>query len=137
MEIKKCTAADVSELAILNLQLVEDEQCDKKRLSIKEMEERMSGWLAGDYDAYFFIADLSVVGYALVDRTKEPFYLKHFMIKREYRRMSYGRNALQLLIDYLGTEQLDIEVYSWNKRGIAFWESCGFKERCKYMRYQR
>jgi RimJ/RimL family protein N-acetyltransferase len=135
MKIRRCTTEDIDLLAVMNQQLVEDEQCDKVRLTLQELKDRMSDFITGDYDAYFFVVGDDVVGYALVDRMKEPYYLKHFMIERSFRRMHYGQEAIKILIESLGTAQLEIEVYSWNERGIAFWESCGFVERCKYMRY--
>lgn len=137
MEIEKCTINDIYELAVMNNQLIEDEQCDKKRLTLQELEERMLGFITGDYDAYYFTVDKAIVGYGLVDRTKSPLYLRHFLIKREFRRKSYGKEAIKILLERLGTNTLEIEVYSWNERGIRFWESCGFKERCKYMRLTR
>jgi ribosomal protein S18 acetylase RimI-like enzyme len=137
MEIQKCTRKDITELAIMNNQLIEDERCDNKKLTVHELEERMQGFITGDYDAYFFIVDSQVVGYGLVDKVKSPLYLRHFLIKREYRRKSYGKEAFQALLEHLGADSIDIEVYSWNERGIGFWESCGFKERCKYMRYSK
>ncbi|MBE5929916.1 MAG: GNAT family N-acetyltransferase [Lachnospiraceae bacterium] len=42
MEIRKCTLEDVSQLAVLNKQLIEDEQSNNP-MTVKELEERMSG----------------------------------------------------------------------------------------------
>lgn len=137
MEICKCSLADVKELAFMNSQLIEDEQCDNKKLNMQELEDRMLGFITGDYDAYFFLADGEVVGYGLVNNTRNPLYLRQFLIKREYRRKSYGREAFYSLLKLLGTDIIDIDVYTWNERGLKFWENCGFKERCKNMRYTR
>jgi ribosomal protein S18 acetylase RimI-like enzyme len=95
----------------------------------------MLEFITGDYDAYFFIVDSQVVGYGLVNKTRSPLYLRQFLIRREYRRKSYGKEAFQALLKELGADTIDIEVYTWNERGIRFWESCGFIERCKYMRF--
>lgn len=53
MEIKKCTLEDVAKLAVLNKQLIDDEKSDNP-MSIQELEERMTGFLNTEYDAYFF-----------------------------------------------------------------------------------
>ena len=136
MEIKKCTLEDVPQLAILNKQLIEDEKSNNP-MSIKELEERMSGFLQSEYDAYFFLVEESVVGYALVKHTCTPLYLRQFLIAREYRQRHHGTGAFHALLEYLGVDRMDIEVLPWNERGMRFWESCGFKEISRYMRFER
>ena len=136
MEIKKCTLEDVSQLAILNKQLIEDEKSNNP-MSIKELEERMSGFLNSEYDAYFFLVEDVVVGYALVKHTCTPFYLRQFLIARGHRQKHYGTEAFRLLLEYLDVDRMDIEVLPWNERGMCFWESCGFKEISRYMRFER
>ena len=136
MEIKKCTLEDVPQLAFFNKQLIEDEKSNNP-MSIEELEERMTGFLNTEYDAYFFLVDETVVGYALVKKTCTPLYLRQFLIAREYRRKHYGREAFRALSEYLGVERMDIEVLPWNERGMRFWESLGFKEISRCMRYKR
>ena len=136
MEIKKCTLDDVSQLAGLNKQLIEDEKSNNP-MSIDELEERMKGFLNSEYDAYFFLIDEIVVGYALVKNTCTPLYLRQFLIAREYRQKHYGTEAFRLLLEYLSVDRMDIEVLPWNERGIQFWESCGFREISRYMRFEK
>lgn len=136
MEIRKCTLEDVSQLAVLNKQLIEDEQSNNP-MTVKELEERMSDFLNSEYDAYFFLVEESVVGYALVKHMCTPLYLRQFLIAREYRQRHYGTEAFHALLEYLGVEQMDIEVLPWNERGMRFWESCGFKEISRYMRFEK
>ena len=136
MEIRKCTLEDVSLLAVLNKQLIEDEQSNNP-MTVQELEERMSGFLNSEYDAYFFRVEVEVVGYALVKRTCTPLYLRQFLIAREYRQRHYGTEAFHALLEYLDVEQMDIEVLPWNERGMRFWESCGFKEISRYMRFEK
>lgn len=136
MEIKKCTLEDVPQLAVLNKQLIDDEKSNNP-MNIRELEARMEGFLNTDYDAYFFIVDEAAVGYALVKNTCTPLYLRHFLIDRKYRKQHYGTEAFNSLIKYLGVNDIDIEVLSWNEAGKRFWESCGFKELSRYMRYQK
>ncbi len=136
MEIRKCKLDDVSLLAVLNKQLIEDEQSNNP-MGIEELEERMSVFLNSEYDAYFFWVEEAVVGYALVKHTCTPLYLRQFLIAREYRQMHYGTEAFHALLEYLGVDRMEIEVLPWNERGMRFWESCGFKEISRYMRFER
>lgn len=133
MKIRKCTLKDISQLAILNKQLIEDEKSDNP-MSIKELEERMLGFLNTDYEAFFFLAGEAVVGYALVKKTCMPLYLRQFFIDRSYRKQHYGTEAFNALLKYLDVSSIDIEVLSGNEPGNRFWESCGFKEISRYMR---
>ena len=136
MDIRKCILDDVPQLAFFNKQLIEDEKSNNP-MSIKELEERMTGFLNTEYDAYFFLVDETVVGYALVKNTCTPLYLRQFLIAREYRQKHYGTEAFHLLLEYLDVDRMDIEVLPWNERGMCFWESCGFKEISRYMRFEK
>ena len=135
MKIQKCTAEDSSALALLNKELIEDENSDNQ-MTLPELEDRMRGFLATEYDAYFIKAEETVVGYALVRTSCRPLYLRQFLIMRAHRRKHYGKQAFEALLETLGTDAIDIEVYSWNERGIRFWESCGFKPRSICMRHE-
>lgn len=64
MYIQKCTIADVPVLAKLNKQLIDDEKSNNP-MSISELENRMSEFLQTEYNAYFFIQNSKVIGYAL------------------------------------------------------------------------
>lgn len=136
ISVKVCSASDVKELAALNKQLIDDEKSDNP-MSIGELEERMAGFLATDYSAYFFVdGEDNVIGYALVRNNCEPLYLRQFLIKREYRGHHFGTAAFNSLLDFLGVTSIDIEVLSHNKAGLGFWKSCGFKEISRYMRFE-
>ena len=103
----------------------------------KQLEERMAGFLHTEYDAYFFMAEETVVGYALVKNTSTPLYLQQFLIDRKYRKHHYGTGAFRALLEHLGVDSIDIEVLSWNEAGNRFWESCGFREISRYMRFEK
>jgi len=136
MKIKKCTLKDVTQLALLNKQLIDDEKSNNP-MSIEELGQRMTGFLSSEYDAYFFVEQEAVVGYALIKNTCNPLYLRQFLIDRKYRRKHYGTEAFNTLMQYLDIKSIDIEVLPWNERGILFWESCGFREISRYMRLER
>lgn len=143
MEIKKCTLDDTETLAQLNKQLIEDEKSDNP-MTLEELEYRMERFITTEYDAYFFVEDANeegakcgeILGYALVKNSCTPLYLRQFFIKREHRKKHLGTEAFQLLKAHLKADTLDIEVLSWNEAGMKFWQSLGFCERSRYMRYQ-
>lgn len=49
--------------------------------------------------------------------------------------MHYGEQAFRELFSYLNVDTIDIEVLTWNERGMGFWKKLNFKERSVYMRY--
>lgn len=135
MKIEKCSIEDVKTLALMNKCLIEDERSSNP-MNLSELEARMQGFLEGDYDAYYFKEEETTVGYALVDRTATPLYLRQFYIDRKQRRKHYGKSAFRALLEYLGTDCIDIDVLSWNEAGVAFWKSLGFAERYVGMRFK-
>ena len=136
MNILVCKSNDVAELAQLNRMLIEDEKA-ANTMTLPQLEQRMAEFLTSDYQAFFFEADGKHVGYALVHLTSDPPYLRQFFISREYRRLGYGKSAFFALLDHLQIREIDIDVYAWNDRGIAFWKSLGFSERCYNMRFKK
>ena len=133
--IQKCTIDDCEYLAALNKELIHAEG-SVNPMTIRELEYRMKDFLQTFYEAYFFIERDRVVGYALIKMDCEPLCLRQFLIIQEYRQRHYGKQAFQMLLSYLKTDSVDIEVLSNNYQGIKFWEEMGFVERHKYMRYK-
>lgn len=136
MLIKKCTNQDITQLALMNKHLIEDEKSSNP-MSVAELETRMRGFINDDYNAYFFIEDETILGYALIRHTSTPLYLRQFYIEREYRRKHYGKQAFHQLMEYIQADTIDIDVLPWNERGRLFWESCGFNDTCISMRYKK
>lgn len=134
MDIRKCTVEDAPQLAEWNRQLIVDEQSDNP-MSIGQLEARMREFLNGSYEAYVFLDGAEPVGYALVDTGRTPVYLRQFLIFRQYRRSGLGSKAFALLLQTLEVRELDLEVLSRNQAGQDFWESLGFQERSRYLRY--
>lgn len=134
LKIRVCTEEDLDLLAVLNKQLIEDEQHDN-RMSLDQLRERMQGFLRSNYRAYLFENGAQTIGYALVDHARQPLYLRQFFICREVRRKGYGKKAFHQLLNLLATECIDLEVLSWNEKGIKFWRALGFKDRSIYMRF--
>ena len=136
IHIRPATPMDINVLASMNKQLIEDEKHDNP-MTVRQLKERMEGFLSGDYTALLFAGgDGVTIGYALVNKTTDPLYLRQFFICRDERRKGYGRRFFYKLLDYLGVETIDIEVLAWNDAGKAFWECLDFKPRSVYMRYE-
>ncbi|WP_151736387.1 GNAT family N-acetyltransferase ['Paenibacillus yunnanensis' Narsing Rao et al. 2020] len=131
--IECCTLDDLDLLAALNKQLIEDEQHDNP-LNVAGLKERMRGFLETDYRAYKFMAGPAVAGYALVNHSRKPLYLRQFFIGRDSRRNGYGRQAFTKLLEVLNAEAIEVDVLSCNERGRLFWTALGFRERSICMR---
>ncbi len=136
MVIRECTIQDCSILALLNKELIEDEKHDNT-MGIEQLEERMEGFLNGEYRALFFMQGDDIIGYALVKTVCSPPYLRQFYICRGHRRKGYGTEAFQHMMACLKTDAIDIEVLYGNARGIRFWESLGFRPRSIYLCYRK
>ena len=134
MEIIKCSVKDAPQLAAMNKELIDDEKSNNA-MDLADLEERMQDFLRGEYDAYFFEKNSQIVGYALVNPTTNPLYLRQFFIKREFRRQHLGQEAFYALKKYLHVIAIDIDVLPWNAAGRAFWKSLGFSEMYVAMRH--
>lgn len=132
--IRIATEEDLDTLANLNKQLIEDEKHDNP-MNVQQLKERMKGFIAGDNHAYLFLLDEQFVGYALVNKNRNPYYLRQFFICRDFRRRGLGKRAFHALLNLLNINTIDLEVLVWNNIGRSFWKSLGFQERSIYMRY--
>lgn len=135
MQLQKCSIQDAGKLALFNKQLIEDEKSDNP-MDLMDLERRMKEFLETEYDAYFFIENSQIIGYALIRNTSNPVYLRQFFIDRDHRKRQYGTQAFHMLLEYLGIKEIDLDVLPWNKRGLAFWKQCGFSETCIAMKYK-
>ena len=136
MRIVRCSIEDISSLALMNKHLIEDEESDNP-MSVEELEDRMRGFLRSDYNAYYFIEDEITIGYALIKHMSSPLYLRQFYIDREYRRKHYGKQAFYMLLDFLNTTEIDVDVLTDNEIGLKFWRNMGFKSKYISMRYKK
>lgn len=134
--LKLCSDDDLDLLTELNYQLIEDEGHENP-LNKAALKERMKQFIHTHYKAFLFFNNGICVGYALMDVNRRPLYLRHFFICRPFRRNGYGTRAFYKLVELFGTREIDLEVLSWNIRGIEFWKSLGFHDRSIYMRYSK
>jgi GNAT superfamily N-acetyltransferase len=100
-------------------------------MTLEQLEQRMRGWLSGEYRAVLFAQDGAVVAYALFrDDDSRGVYLRQFFVVRERRRQGIGRRALQLVEDETlpRGRRIVVDVLSGNSVGRSFWSTCGFNE---------
>lgn len=133
LEISPCT--DTALLSVLCREMMEDEPSDAIPAN-EEICRRMEAFLAAGDIAYLFTTGGQTAGYALVIAQRSPVYLRHFYISRTHRRKGYGTQAFQLLLQTLGAREMDLDVFVWNARGQAFWQSLGFEPRATIMRFR-
>jgi len=134
MTAQPATADDCSLLAQWNAQLVQDEE-HRNPMTIAELEQRMQGWLAGEYRAVIFYdgdepSNRAPVGYALYREQSDEIYLRQLFIVRERRSRGLGRHALEILRSQFWPrmKRLTVEVLVANDRALSFWRSAGFTD---------
>jgi predicted acetyltransferase len=98
---------------------------------VEQLEDRMRGWLEGDYSAVLFELNDQVVAYALYrDNEGRGIYLRQFFVVSELRRRGLGRQAFQMLRnEALGSDiRIAVEVLHRNERALSFWRAVGFAD---------
>ena len=93
MQYRDAAVADSPVLAEMNHQLIQDEG-HSNPMSVAELEDRMRGWLQGDYKAIIFSDEQGSIGYALWRPEPEGVYLRQFLVHRDRRRQGLGRTAM-------------------------------------------
>jgi len=130
MELVKALISQLDELVEMNNQLVIDEQFDVI-LSQADMISRMKDFITGNiYDCYLIIENRLCCGYCLLDKTKNPIYLRHLFVKNIFRGKGLGKEAINQLMEIYKSSLLDIEVMAWNENAIKFYNKLGFV--CRY-----
>ncbi len=116
-------------LGMLNRELIRDEG-HRNRMSVAELEERMRGWLAGEYRGVIFEEGEVIVGYALFRPDEEEIYLRQLFIVREQRRKGYGREAMRILREDIWPEdkRLTVDVLVKNEAAVKFWRAVGYRD---------
>lgn len=133
INIEPC--GDIELLTKLFMELALDERSDVERTE-KQAQEEMRALIGRGEKAYVFMSGKTAEGYALVNPERTPPYLHHFYICRKERRKGLGTAAYKALLETIGAKEIDLDVYLWNERGRAFWESLGFEPRALIMRYK-
>lgn len=137
MTLRPATTDDLPLLAAMNHRLIKDEG-SRNPMTLAQLQERMAGWLAGNWQVSLFVlADSAIVGYAVYEtrpdeyRPDEQRYvcLRQFFVEREYRGQGIGRRAFELLTATFPPDApVVLEVLARNPAGRRFWERVGFSD---------
>jgi len=131
------TKSDHSELSKMYLGLRADERMDDI-MTDDQVSDKMLHFLNDkNYSAFKILQDDSLAGYALIELSREPLYLKHLYVKPEYRRKGYGSLAIHELLKIFHETQIEIEEMIWNEDAVKFYESIGFDKRIIGMRLSK
>jgi predicted acetyltransferase len=132
------TVQDAATLAPLNAQLIRDEG-HHNRMSVAELEQRMSAWLSSEYKAVLFELGSQIAGYALFRQDPEHIYLRQLFVTPALRRRGVGRAALAWLWAHAWPKaaRLRIDVLLNNTAAQSFWRAVGFKDYCVVMEMDR
>ncbi|SRR5712691_10374928 len=123
--------ADCPILAELNHQLIRDEG-HRNLMTVPQLEQRMRGFLAGEYRAVIYENNDELVGYALFREQSEEIYLRQLFVVRHRRRQGIGRRAVEILRSQVWpkTKRLTVEVLVANQSAVAFWRAVGYRDYC-------
>jgi RimJ/RimL family protein N-acetyltransferase len=130
LNFRFATEADCPQIAEWNHQLIRDEG-HRNPMTVAELEQRMRGWLAGEYRAVIFQHAAEAVAYALYREQPEEIYLRQMFVIRLRRRRGIGRQAVELLRSRIwpADKRLTVEVLAANQAAVSFWRGIGF---CDY-----
>ena len=129
MTFRAATLDDCQRLAEFNHQLIRDEG-HRNRMTVPELEQRMRGWIAGEYRAVVYEEGGEIVAYALFREQAEEIYLRQLFVVRHRRSQGIGHRAVEILRSQVWpkTKRLTVEVLVANKRAVSFWRSVGYAD---------
>jgi predicted acetyltransferase len=129
MAFRLANQDDCRLLADFNLQLIRDEG-HRNRMTLPELEQRMRGWLTGEYRAVLFEEGGEVVAHALFREGPEEIYLRQLFVVCHRRRQEVGRRAVEILRSQLwpGTKRLTVQALVANKSAVPFWRAVGYTD---------
>ena len=129
MTFRAATLDDCPRLSELNHQLIRDEG-HRNQMTVPELEQRMRGWISGEYRALIYQDGGEIVAYALFREQPEEIYLRQLFVVRHRRSQGIGRRAVEILRSQVWprTKRLTVEVLVANKRAVSFWRSVGYED---------
>jgi len=132
------TINDLAELSVLNKQLREAERTDNE-MSDEEITKRMESFITGQVYKVHVLEnpEKEIIGYCVLDITREPKYMRQLFVKSQYRNNGYGKLLLKKVMEEYLLKEIDLEVMQWNESAIRFYEHIGFKSRYIGMRLSR
>ncbi|MHC5073412.1 MAG: GNAT family N-acetyltransferase [Planctomycetota bacterium] len=129
LEFRIASQKDVAWLPEMNQQLILDEK-HRNEMTLKELEQRMSGFLHGRYQAVIVRVHGEDVGYGLYIKEEDCFYIRQVYVRKEMRRQGVGRSIVNWIRNNpaQGFKIIRTSVLVWNLDGIEFWKTIGFKD---------
>ena len=146
--VRRAHERDVDVIARMNHALREDEGYPDD-IPVSRLKERLHAWLADGYESWVLeappvpaaaeeatgpSAGRVPVGYAHVDPTREPIYLRQLYVSRGARRFGLGREAVNELLEHYEAATADVDALVGNDAARRFWRELGFDERSVGMR---
>lgn len=130
MTFRIATMDDCRLLAEMNHQLLQDERHRNRFMTLPQLEERMRGFLSGEYRAVIFEEGGDIVAYALYREQPDEIYLRQLFVRRDRRRRGHGRRAIEILRSdvWPQNKRLTVDVLLHNTDAIAFWRAVGYKD---------
>ena len=127
MTFRPATLNDCALLAEMNHQLIRDEG-HRNPMTVPQLEQRMRGFIEGEYRAIIFEEYGEVVSYALYREGADEVYLRQLFVVRHRRRKGIGRRAVEILRSQVWpkTKRLTVEVLVANTAAVAFWRALGY-----------
>ena len=135
---RRASASDVTLLARMNQQLIEDE-ASRNSMSLSELESRMKNWLDGEWQAVVIEQNGEPVGYILFQFRSDEYqpseatvYVRQFFVGREHRSRGIGRWAFDIVSEtyFPNVSSVILDVLETNPRALRFWKSLGFQLYC-------
>jgi ribosomal protein S18 acetylase RimI-like enzyme len=132
MDYRFATTEDVPQLARMNRELTEDENHHNRSRPSSWFEQRMEGFLTGDYRAVLFEREGRTLAYALYTEQTEhadSVYLRQIFVVRSCRRQGVGREAMRILLEKIWPKEkrITVGVLSGNQGAIDFYRAIGFQ----------
>src|SRR5258708_1370645 len=121
--------ADCPMLAELNHQLIRDEG-HRNPMTVPQLEQRMRGFLNGEYRGIIFEDRGEIVAYVLFREQPEEIYLRQLFVVRQRRRQGIGCQAVEILRSQVWpkNKRLTVEVLTANQSAVAFWRAVGYTD---------
>lgn len=144
LRLQSAEISDLRILAEMNKQLIEDEKSSNP-MGIKELEERMTGFLKSSWEIDLIMSETKIIGYALYQFHDEEYkgeskrvYLRQYFIRKEFRNKGYGIAGIELLkiTRFKDVKRIEIDVLESNPNGQRFWRRAGFKTYYTNMRIE-
>ncbi len=134
LEFRFAAGNDVSWLARMNQELIRNEG-HRNKMSLFELEQRMSDFLRNEYEAVIVSSGRNDIGYVLYRKEPEWLYLRQIFVIDKMRRKGIGRRIIKWLKDnpWKNCKTIRIDVLVDNTIGINFWKAVGFKDYCIIM----